>query len=47
MTLSCPDCGSTDVELVDDNGVRKPPATRVEFYDCHGCSGEFRTVLTA
>jgi hypothetical protein len=46
MMLSCPDCDSIDVELVDDNGVTKPPATRVEFYECHGCSGEFRKVLT-
>jgi hypothetical protein len=46
VTLTC-HCGSRDIELVDDNGVTKPPATRVEYYECHGCGDEFRKVLTA
>jgi DNA-directed RNA polymerase subunit M/transcription elongation factor TFIIS len=46
MTLTCPDCGAAGVELVDDNGAEYPE-TRVEFYDCAVCRGEFRKVLTA
>jgi DNA-directed RNA polymerase subunit M/transcription elongation factor TFIIS len=46
MTLSCPGCGTIDIELVDDNGAEYPE-TRVEFYECHDCGNEFRKVLTA
>lgn len=46
MTLSCPDCGCTDVELVDDNGAEYPE-TRVEFYECADCGKRFQKVLTA
>ena len=46
MTLACPECDCTDVELVDDNGAEYP-ATRVEFYDCQDCGHRFREVLTA
>lgn len=45
MTLTCPDCGGYDVELVGDNGAEYPE-TRVEFYEC-ACGHEFRKVLTA
>ena len=47
MTLTCPKCNGVDVEMIDDNGVTKPPATRVEFYECRHCWNEFRKVLTA
>lgn len=46
MTLSCPDCKTTDVEMTGDNGAEYPE-TRVEFYDCRGCGSEFKKVLVA
>jgi len=46
MTLSCPDCGTIDVELTDDNGASYPQ-TRVEFYECCHCANTFKKVLTA
>ena len=48
MTLSCPTCGTIDVELIDDNGAQYPE-TRVEFYECRDsdCGRTFRKVLTA
>ncbi|QKY16417.1 hypothetical protein [Halorubrum sp. CBA1229] len=46
MSLTCPDCGAPEVELVDDNGAEYPE-TRVEFYECEVCHHEFRKVLTA
>jgi hypothetical protein len=46
MTLCCPTCECVDVALVDDNGAQFPE-TRVEFYECRGCSREFREVLAA
>jgi len=46
MTLTCPHCESSAVELYDDNGAEYPQ-TRVEFYDCKQCGAEFSEVLTA
>ena len=46
MTLGCASCGSTEVELVNDNGAEYPQ-TRVEFYECKRCGNEFRKVLSA
>jgi uncharacterized Zn finger protein len=46
VTLSCPSCGTIDVDLVDDNGAEFPE-TRLEFFECRGCGNEFRRVLTA
>lgn len=34
MTLECPECGTIDVELVEDNGVTDPTETRLEAYEC-------------
>jgi len=45
MTISCPACGTIDVELTDDNGAEYPE-TRVEFYECRNCAATFRKVLT-
>ena len=46
MTLRCPDCDCTDVELVWDNGAQYPE-TRVEKFECADCGHTFRQVLTA
>jgi DNA-directed RNA polymerase subunit M/transcription elongation factor TFIIS len=46
MTLSCPDCGTIDIEHVTDNGAEYPE-TRVEFYECRQCGHEFKKVLSA
>ena len=46
MAMTCPDCDSVDVELVEDNGAEYPQ-TRVEFYECLHCGHSFRKVLTA
>lgn len=46
MTLSCPECQTTDIQLVSDNGAEYPE-TRVEFYECNGCGYDFREVLAS
>jgi len=46
MTLSCPDCGSTGIEMTSDNGATYPQ-TRVEFYECWNCGNRFKKVLSA
>lgn len=46
MTLHYPVCDDV-AELVDNNGITKSPATRIEFYECVACGHEFRKVLTA
>ncbi|WP_254535252.1 hypothetical protein [Halomarina litorea] len=46
MTLTCPDCGTVDVELVGSNGAEYPE-TRVERYECCECGRSFTKTLTA
>ena len=44
--MACPDCDSTNVEIVDDNGADFPE-TRVEFWECNQCGRHYREVLVA
>jgi len=44
--VTCPNCDCYDVEIVADNG-EEYPQTRVELYECHDCSHEFKKVLSA
>lgn len=46
MTLRCPECGCTDLDLVWENGATYPE-TRVERFACPDCGETFENVLTA
>jgi|APHM01.1.fsa_nt_gi hypothetical protein len=46
MTLRCPTCECTDIELTGDNGAEYPQ-TRVECYECGDCGHSWTGVLTA
>jgi len=44
--MTCENCGSTDWEILWDNGADYPE-TRIEKCSCNNCGHEFRNVLVA